>query len=629
MFLLKFKIHNFRSVQNTDWVEANQLTCLVGKNEAGKTNFLLPLFKFNPTTEDNFSLLNPKIDYPKSKYANFKADTNMQGEAFVSTIFSLSNDDILKINELLTTEEENQDTEDETSSAEKISFDEQDFLLVERDWKELYYFFMSKDDGEKVSLDLAAKTGDSRYKELVKLLPKFVYYSEYGNLDSNIHLPTIKQKIQNNDPSISDKDRQKIRTVKTLFEFTKLDLDEITELGKEKPERDGYGSSKATEEDIEVEASNKTERDNLLGSASLNLTSKFNNWWKNDKYIFRMRTDGSNFWIYVSDDLRKEEVELEFRSKGLQWFFSFYLVFLVESEKSHQNCILLLDEPGLSLHPNAQKDLIEFFNSLSDKNQLIYTTHLPFLVDHNNIDRVVGIFVDKKGISKGTNNLSEIDGGDKTKSIQPVNAAIGISAAESLLFNCQVVIVEGISDQFYLSIIKSALISKGEINPEKEIAFIPVKGVSGIRSTVSIIQGTKYELPYVIVDSDEAGRKKANDLKNGFYQKDKDKVIEISQVAGFDNSEIEDLIPPKILIKLFDKLVKHEEDFEDVYEDKKPIVDQMNKFLIDRDLADEEKFKGWKVEISKKFKTNFKIGEMPKEYIEKWKNLFDKFTKLF
>jgi predicted ATPase len=44
----------------------------------------------------------------------------------------------------------------------------------------------------------------------------------------------------------------------------------------------------------------------------------------------------------------------------LQWFLSFYLVFLVESVGTHQGAVLLLDEPGLSLHPLAQRDLSGF-----------------------------------------------------------------------------------------------------------------------------------------------------------------------------------------------------------------------------------------------------------------------------
>jgi predicted ATP-dependent endonuclease of OLD family len=95
----------------------------------------------------------------------------------------------------------------------------------------------------------------------------------------------------------------------------------------------------------------------------------------------RFEADADHFRIWVSDDQRPVEVELEGRSTGLQWFLSFYLVFLVGRRDTHAGAILLLDEPGTSLHPLAQKDLSAFFDGLSRRNQRVYTTHSPFVID--------------------------------------------------------------------------------------------------------------------------------------------------------------------------------------------------------------------------------------------------------
>ena len=131
--------------------------------------------------------------------------------------------------------------------------------------------------------------------------------------------------------------------------------EEILELGQEKSQ---------TDKEIEETAQKKTEREILLESASSSFSDSFNDWWKQGDYKFSFRADGNYFKIWVSDKLRTEIIELESRSACLQWFFSFYLVFLVESKKSHKNAILLLDEPGVTLHPNAQKDLFKFFEGL-------------------------------------------------------------------------------------------------------------------------------------------------------------------------------------------------------------------------------------------------------------------------
>lgn len=65
----------------------------------------------------------------------------------------------------------------------------------------------------------------------------------------------------------------------------------------------------------------------------------------------------------------------------------------------------MLDEAGLSLHPLAQKDLLNFFKSLSETNQIIHTTHSPFLVDTDNIDNVKIAYVDDNGYTVLSNNL--------------------------------------------------------------------------------------------------------------------------------------------------------------------------------------------------------------------------------
>ncbi|MBP7611044.1 MAG: ATP-binding protein [Steroidobacteraceae bacterium] len=90
------------------------------------------------------------------------------------------------------------------------------------------------------------------------------------------------------------------------------------------------------------------------------------------------------------------------RSTGLQWFLSFYLVFLVESQGEHKRSVLLLDEPGMSLHPLAQRDLSAFFDSLSSSNQILYTSHSPFLVDADRLERARKVYVTANGMTKAT-----------------------------------------------------------------------------------------------------------------------------------------------------------------------------------------------------------------------------------
>jgi energy-coupling factor transporter ATP-binding protein EcfA2 len=51
--------------------------------------------------------------------------------------------------------------------------------------------------------------------------------------------------------------------------------------------------------------------------------------------------------------------------------------------------ILLLDEPGLTLHAKAQRDLLRYFETeLKGSHQLIYSTHSPFMIDPTHFERV-------------------------------------------------------------------------------------------------------------------------------------------------------------------------------------------------------------------------------------------------
>ena len=62
MLLNSFRVTEFRSVQDSGWIDAEQITALIGTNESGKTNILLPLWKLNPADEGKIDL---KDDLPR------------------------------------------------------------------------------------------------------------------------------------------------------------------------------------------------------------------------------------------------------------------------------------------------------------------------------------------------------------------------------------------------------------------------------------------------------------------------------------------------------------------------------------------------------------------------------------
>jgi energy-coupling factor transporter ATP-binding protein EcfA2 len=61
---LKFRVQNFRNIEDRGWVNLESVTALVGRNESGKTALLKALHKFNPATEEPYD---PLKEFPRDR----------------------------------------------------------------------------------------------------------------------------------------------------------------------------------------------------------------------------------------------------------------------------------------------------------------------------------------------------------------------------------------------------------------------------------------------------------------------------------------------------------------------------------------------------------------------------------
>ncbi|QQK03794.1 AAA family ATPase [Burkholderia anthina] len=418
------------------------------------------------------------------------------------------------------------------------------------------------------------------------------------------------------------KEAAKARTLRVLFNFVRLEAKEILELGRDF--KDPSRPPTATE--IEQIAEKKRERSILLQSASTLLTQEFKDWWKQGDYRFRFEADGDHFRIWVSDDRRPEEVELESRSTGLQWFLSFYLVFLVESDGDHQDAVLLLDEPGLSLHPLAQRDLSKFFENLAQTNRIIYTTHSPFLVDADRLDRVRKVYVSEDGTTRSSPNLRQT-GADPAQAgaAYAVYSALNLNVAESLLLGCTPVVVEGASDQHYLTLMKALLIGAGKISPRRELVFPPAGGTKTLRITASILTGRDEVLPVVLLDGDSMGTKMATELRTSLYRDEPTKVLTTNDYAGFGDSELEDLVPADRFVDAVDRMFRNSDrPFEECFKKGEPVVPQVESWAEKEGIALPQ---GWKVEVAKRVKQttlNKGIHAVEAALVDAWVRLFER-----
>lgn len=619
MRLQRFKVSNFRSVKDSGWINCDDVTTLVGINEAGKSNLLLALWKLNPASGGKIDILH---DLPVDQLAVLR---DKQGETcFIEAEFSVTEETSDLIGN-----EVGCDMSDVKTITISRYYDGQCHVDLNgvKPKSVLTEIVTEKDDeGNKTEKTVAKEYEENILKtSILKHMPKFVYYSNYGNLSTRIYLPNVVKWLNGESVPGIDINEDQVRTLRVLFKFVNLEPKEILELGKDYAEEQRKRGINPTKGEIDKADKAKEERSILLQSASTKLTNDFKKWWNQGEYKFRFEADGDYFRIWVSDSKRPAEVSLELRSTGLQWFLSFYLIFLVESQETHKNAILLLDEAGLTLHPLAQKDLAKFFNNLSQTNQIINSTHSPFIVDTNNIDRCKVVYMDKNGLTVASDNLRQSSDSLNEKSIYAVHAALGLSVSDVLLQGCKPVIVEGPSDQIYLNAIKQILISEKQIAPKEEIVFVPSGGVKGIQGVVSILGSKNEELPYVIVDSDKSGNDAKSKLLKGIYSGDKEKILEVKDYVGFDGSEIEDIISAELIINAIGKILRDvDDDFGDVYKDKEPIVPQIEKFAGDHGVELEN---GWKVDLAKKVKSSMLKKPIDKEQLEVWKKLFDKFCQ--
>ncbi len=618
MRLKRFKVSHFRSVMDSGWINCNDVTTLVGVNESGKSNILLALWKLKPARGGQ---IDPLHDLPVTELSEY--EKKLDKVFFIEAIFSLDN----SVRSL--------------SEASGIGFSENDEIEITR-WFDGDYSWKLLNKEQQEIIDALEKSENDNSEEgseehisydsitrvLLNEMPSFVYYSNYGNLASKIYLPhAIKWLDGDSIPGVNISEDH-LRTIRVLFEYVNLNPKEILDYGKDAVDiaRGNRSNSMPTKEEIQIANDAKEKRALLLQSAGTKLTTDFRDWWKQGEYKFRFQADGDYFQIWVSDSKRSEEVDLELRSTGLQWFLSFYLVFLVEGQGVNKDAVLLLDEAGLTLHPLAQRDLAAFFNKLSESNQIINTTHSPFIIDPENIDRCRVVYLDGAGHTVVSDNLREGTGDAGNKSIYAVHAALGLTVSDVILQGCQVVIVEGISDQYYLSMMKNVLIHEGKIKPKHEIVFVPsggVKGVAGIAGMVSIKED---ELPFVILDSDSSGTSARKKLLDGLYSGCKDRVLEIKEFSGIEQSEIEDMIPYDLMEKGVQRLFKELDDDDFEFESGKPLLPQIEAYAGKHNI---ELKTGWKVELSKVAKSQVfgkKKKEIDSEYKKKWTELFKRFS---
>jgi len=259
--------------------------------------------------------------------------------------------------------------------------------------------------------------------------------------------------------------------------------------------------------------------------------------------------DGQYLKAVVEDDLGVE-VELDQRSEGFQWLVSFFVVFFAESMGEHENAILLLDEPGLSLHGLKQRDFRETISRLAEKNQTLYTTHSPFLVGPDELDLVRVVELNDR--SEGTKVHTSVTSSDPA-ALLPLQEALGYDLAQSLFAQQRNLILEGLTDYWYIDAASSLLGDADVAKLNEKIALVPANTAGKVLYFATILHAHNLKVAAVL-DSDNAGDQAARQevLVHTLGAKG---ILRTKDYAdGIEKAEIEDLLRDTLPVIARDEL---------------------------------------------------------------------------
>jgi hypothetical protein len=248
------------------------------------------------------------------------------------------------------------------------------------------------------------------------------------------------------------------------------------------------------------------------------------------------------------------------------------------------------------------------------------------MIDPDNLDRARKVYVAEDGTSRLSADL-QFEGTEKTRRAAgyTVWSAMGISVAESFLYGCKPIIVEGASDQHYLTAIKLYLIRNGKLQPVREMVFPPAGGAKGVKAVASMVMAKNDMLPIAFFDADSAGLQTIKQLKETLYAHAEDRLLSVSNFLDLQNSEIEDLFPTDLIVTSVDSVFKTaERPFVDSAKQGGLIVPQIELWATNNGVKPEL---GWKVDVAKRVKHRLLDGAtVPEDFAKRWQKMFESFA---
>lgn len=586
MLLKKVTIYKYKSFLTKQSYEVeNRITRVVGKNESGKTALLEALAKSNYFEKNSEFEYNEDLDYPRNELTKVRNEN----PAVLTCEYELENEDIRGIEEAFADGIVSPQTISVTSYYDNtseitgidVNFNAfKEWLIshfdVGEQGKELILAATSFDNLEetvnenpdipdtmKIMAELERiKKGAAKWHNplegyiylthISKAIPKFWYFSDYFSLPSRINLNEFAS-----GQATSNLSSEEIKIAKALFELSGLQLSDIQ----------SESNFEAFKAQLEATSNSITDEMFEYWSTNQNLEIRFE--------IEHASNDVRYLNIRIYNSKHRVTLPLKNRSKGFLWFFSFLVWFSKIQGDKNSKYILLLDEPGLSLHASAQNDLLRFIDEkLAPDYQVIYTTHSPFMIDSLKLNEVRTVYdtQDPKVGSVVSDAVEERD----SDTLFPLQAALGYTIAQNLYVSPNNLLVEGISDLVYLNHFSTILKEMGKEGLNDDITIVPVGGADKIATFISLMRGN--ELSTVCLLDTFTDQSAEARLKRMVEQRiiANKKIIFYHTVIGQTFADIEDLFTKEEYLSLYNGAFETAVQMSELV-DNKPIMAQLKR----------------------------------------------------
>lgn len=534
MNVVKFRIKNYKSVIDSGWCQlASDITILAGKNESGKTAVLEALRDFGPLADTIPDQALP-INAPRDCKPRITVCFEIEKEELQQILCGDNTEPDEKVYEYMNQEYAGQNESTWSIPVHKDSdgycLDEAFRDVLNAPTEQRIQQVKNACEGPANDLNLQCPDIDAHREDLYSMkttVQQFIQEAQQHDSEYDMsYLQTLSEDLPATDyvHHLLNALEENMQPIVFFNDFSDILSFEIpADNAKEDKAFSDLAKVAGLDLDEFFRTTDRQRRRNTLSACSANISGNFHEYWLQDQLNLKVETDGDFFRVGVENEGETTLFSLMQRSKGFQWFVSFYLRLKATGARPG---IILIDEPGMYLHAQAQHDVLKTLEDLSETSTVIFSTHSPYLIDHQRLDRIRLVQKD----NRGTIIENKIHSNTNTETLTPVMTAIGLSLSSNgfSVVGQKNVLLEGISDYYYLQALRPDTF-------DEEIKFIPCVGTTKIPQLASLLIGWGLQF-HVLLDNDRAGRNVQKSL-----QKVVADLCSMSFISSTPDTAIEDL----------------------------------------------------------------------------------------